>query len=326
MAATATRAHSSLHSEWWQYVLEYSNSISNLLGAPSLPSSSVIEDPMTVLQPVKKPTYLKAAWHLLEIFYVDKMSSSWLPESLVDWLADYDCLLSKAEPTIHSKLVGLQNKLVYLQVIEDDPEYWEGISLALAVGWLDIVVKLLRLHGSYQLDQIDNRETENGLVEAVAVLASTMPRMRPDSAMGRLGQCYKNKSDFIKAWEKWRGQIAKLDCSAFWVQCGHHRTREGLRNLLQIMLGNLNNITSATCHWMELFISHFLYMRPFTVGLEGMRSLAQKCVAAETRNQFKWFDGVAEWYSWRKYRGCFSRVLKRIWTVDGYTCHRVADS
>lgn len=68
-----------------------------------------------------------------------------------------------------------------------------------------------------------------------------------------------------QAWEKWRGHIAKLDCSAFWVQCSHHQTRDGLRNLLQIMLGNLKNITNATCHWMELFISHLLYMRPFTV-------------------------------------------------------------
>ena len=30
---------------------------------------------------------------------------------------------------------------VLAQVVENDPEYWEGISQALAVGWLDIVVK-----------------------------------------------------------------------------------------------------------------------------------------------------------------------------------------
>jgi len=70
---------------------------------------------------------------------------------------------------------------------------------------------------------------------------------------------------YSQAWEKWRGHIAKLDCSAFWVQCGHHQTREGLKNLLQIMLGNLKKITVATNHWMELCISHLLYMRPFTM-------------------------------------------------------------
>jgi len=30
---------------------------------------------------------LKAAWELMEIFYVDKQSQAWLPERLVDWLA-----------------------------------------------------------------------------------------------------------------------------------------------------------------------------------------------------------------------------------------------
>lgn len=68
----------------------------------------------------------------------------------------------------------------------------------------------------------------------------------------------------VQAWEKWRGQIAKLDCSAFWVQCGHRLTREGLRNLLQVMLGNTSSLASATCHWLELCISHFLYVRHFT--------------------------------------------------------------
>ncbi|XP_072959787.1 nuclear pore complex protein NUP85 [Typha angustifolia] len=278
LAALSRMPSSSIRTEWWQHVLEYSNSISSLLGEPSSRPTDVIEDPKMVLQPVEEPTSLKAAWQLMEIFYVDKQLSSWLPERLVDWLADYDSLLSRTEGTIYSRLARLQKKLVNLQVIEDDPDYWEGLSAALTVGWLDIVVKLLRLHGSYREDQLDNRETENGLVEAIAVLVSIMPRMRPDIPEGRLGQCCKTKPDFMKAWEKWRGHISKLECSAFWVQCGHHRTRDGLRNLLQIMLGNIKNITAATCHWLELFISHFIFIRPFTVGLEGMHNLAQKCM------------------------------------------------
>ncbi|KAH0460104.1 hypothetical protein IEQ34_010767 [Dendrobium chrysotoxum] len=262
--------------DWWQQVLEYSRSISELLGSSKLSSKSVIEDPMIVLEHVDKPSSLKAAWQLMEIFYVDKHYFSWLPERLFDWLAEYDAILSETQMTVHSKLVKLQEKLVNLQVIENDPEYWEGLSSVLTVGWLDVAVKLLRLHGSYQLNQLDSRETENGLVETVAVLVSTMPRLRHDLPVGKLGQCFKTKPDFIKAWEKWRGQITKLDCSAFWVQCSHRPTREGLRNLLQIMLGNFNCISTACFHWMELFISHFLYIRPLTVGFEEMHGLALK--------------------------------------------------
>ncbi|KAM7260720.1 hypothetical protein ACFE04_011393 [Oxalis oulophora] len=66
-----------------------------------------------------------------------------------------------------------------------------------------------------------------------------------------------------RAWEKWRSQITKLDCSAYWVQCGHRQTRDGLRSLLQVMLGNTNSLSTSTCNW---------------IGLENMYSLAQKCI------------------------------------------------
>ncbi|KAK1267130.1 Nuclear pore complex protein Nup85 [Acorus gramineus] len=291
-AVTRMSPYPSLRAEWWENVLDYSKHISSLLGDPKPLLSSVIDDPKTILNKVEEPTYLKAAWELLEIFYVDKQSLAWLPEQLVDWLADYDRLLARESATVHSNLVMLQKKLVSLQVVEDDPEYWEGVSQALAIGWLEIVVKLLRLHGSYQLDQLGDRETENGLVETVAVLVSTMPRMRPDLPPGKLGQCYKTKPDFVKAWEKWREQINKLDCSAFWFQCGHRQTREGLKNLLQIMLGKVNYLNSATGHWMELCISHFLYVRPFTMGLDGTYNLAQKCMQTKPMSQAHTLTGL----------------------------------
>ncbi|KAJ6758417.1 FROUNT PROTEIN-RELATED [Salix koriyanagi] len=167
---------SPFHLDWWEHVMEYSKDIKELLGNPKSNYDPLIEDPKEVLKKGEEPTSLKAAWELMEMFYADKLCQSWLPERLVDWLADYDCLLSGDQPTVHSKLVEFQGTLVTLQVIEDDPKYWEVISSALAIGWLEIVVKLLRLHGSYQLDQLGHRETENGLVETVAVLISMMPR------------------------------------------------------------------------------------------------------------------------------------------------------
>ncbi|KAK3023131.1 hypothetical protein RJ639_043970 [Escallonia herrerae] len=410
-ALSRMSSSSSYDAQWWAYVLEYSREINSLLGYQRSPPSPAIEDPRTVLKKVEEPTCLKAAWELMEVFYADKQSQAWLPERLVDWLADFDSLFSGTQPTIHSKLLDFQEELVTLQVfigsiywfeelfqgplgqnqrslgvhtfwdsslgpsdvgstsggeervdsvdsnlqlvvsvavmpldsvpaswketvvgnqliilvkrrangfgkvlgvsmaafeksivdllldikrssthssfsrkggykkaVEDDPRYWEAISLALAVGWLDIAVKLLRLHGSYQLNQLGNRETENGLVEAAAVLISKMPRMRSKSAAGNLGECFKSRPDFIKALEKWRAQITKLDCSTFWLQCGHHQTMEGLKSILQIMLGNASTLSASTCHWLELYIAHFIYIRPFTVGLESMYTLAQKCL------------------------------------------------
>ncbi|KAG0494291.1 hypothetical protein HPP92_005285 [Vanilla planifolia] len=260
LAAMSRISSSSTFIDWWKHVLEYSQSISELLGNTRLQSTAVIEDPKLVLERVGEPTSLKAAWQLIEIFYVDRHSFSGLAESVVDWLAEFDCLLSEKDTTVSSKLVKLQEKLVNLQV------------------------KLLRLHGSYQLNQLDSRETENGLVEAVAVLVSTMPRLHHDFPAGKLGQYYRTKPDFVKAWEKWRGQISKLDCSAFWVQCGHRQTREGLRNLLQIMLGNINNISAVVFHWIELLVPHLLFIRPLTAGFEEFQGLGQKCMQIKFNN------------------------------------------
>ncbi|KAK2453172.1 nuclear pore complex protein NUP85 [Trifolium repens] len=269
---------STYHLDWWEHVLQYSKDITSLLAGPKLAPNPIIEDPNEIVKKNEEPTCLKAAWELMEIFYVDKQSQAWLPERLVDWLADYDSLFTSTQATIHGKLVDFQNDLVNIQVIEDDPRYWEVMSSALSVGWLDIVVKMLRLHGSYQIDQLSKRELENGLVEAVAVLISKMPRLRHESAVGNLGECFKSKPDFTKAWEKWRSQITKLDCSPYWIQCDNQQTREGLRNMLQVMLGNTESLCTASCYWIELYVSHFLYIRPFTTGIESMYNLAQKCI------------------------------------------------
>ncbi|KAL6536256.1 Nucleoporin nup85 [Orobanche gracilis] len=264
--------------DWWEHAMEYSREIKSLLGNSKPSVSPMIEDPKTVLKNVEEPTPLKAAWELMEMFYVDKQSQTWILERLLDWLTDFDCLFSANQPTVHAKLVAFQEELIMIQAVENDPEYWEVLSSALAVGWLDVVVKLLRLHGSYSFDQLVTRETENGLVEAVAVLISQMPRLRPDLPTEKLGECYNTKPEFMKAWEKWRAQITKLDCSAFWLDCDHEQTRVGLKNMLQVMLGHANVLSKVTYHWIELYISHFLYIRPFTVGLESMYSLAQKCM------------------------------------------------
>ncbi|XP_020576751.1 uncharacterized protein LOC110022249, partial [Phalaenopsis equestris] len=57
-------------------------------------------------------------------------------------------------PTPYRRLVA--------RVIEDDAEKWEGLSSVLSIRLLDVTVsnlaKLLRPHGSYQLNQIDSHE------------------------------------------------------------------------------------------------------------------------------------------------------------------------
>lgn len=266
-----------LPSDWWETVLEYSRSISAVLGANRRLSRVATKQSTKEIRDMEMPpSVLKAIWDLLEIVYVDKHASSWLTEHLFNWLEMYDRVL--AEPTIHSKLAALQPRLVNTRFPEDDEEYWSCLTSALAVGWLDVVVKCLRMHGSYQHDQIDNRQTENGLVEAVVVLISKMPRLRPNSKSDTLGVTYTFKPEFSKAWERWRNQIAKLNTSSFWLECTHEGSVNGLRRLLSVLLGDVETLIAATTHWMELLVSHFLFIRPFLMGAEGLLSLARKCV------------------------------------------------
>ncbi|XP_039849041.1 nuclear pore complex protein NUP85-like isoform X3 [Panicum virgatum] len=238
--------------EWWQYVLEYSKTIGNLLGNPDSSAAFMIEDPKTILKVREKPTSLRAAWELLEIFYVDKQLQSWLPERLVDWLADFDCLLSAKESTVYSKLSNFQKQLINLQIVEDDPDYWNGLSAALSVGWLDIVVNMLRFHGSYQLDQMDNRETENGLVEAVAVLVSMMPLLRPNLPTGKLGQCCKTRPDFIKGFEGMHHLAQK---------CIQLKPSSGTNGLIGLVIGVLSEnpeviLAECTQNFGPWFVTH----------------------------------------------------------------------
>ncbi|EPS63372.1 hypothetical protein M569_11413, partial [Genlisea aurea] len=142
----------------WDHVIQYSKEISSLLSSSDPPVTPAIEDPMMILNKVEEPTALKAAWELLVFFYVEKQSKTWIPERLLDWLAEFDCLFSGSLPTVHGKLVDFQEEVVAIKAVENDPKYWEVMSAALAVGWLDVVVKLLRMHGSYFYDQLGTRE------------------------------------------------------------------------------------------------------------------------------------------------------------------------
>ncbi|KAF2541410.1 hypothetical protein F2Q68_00028992 [Brassica cretica] len=142
---------------WWEYVMDYSKEIKTLLSDSVSSPVPLIEDPKSVIKSAVEPTSLKAAWEWMEIFCADKTCLSWLPERIVDCLSDYDVLLSTSHPTIgtcwptefdyvrptewlRASPNPLYNLLQNGVAIEDDPRYWEMMSSALSVGWLEIVI------------------------------------------------------------------------------------------------------------------------------------------------------------------------------------------
>ncbi|XP_073124784.1 nuclear pore complex protein NUP85-like isoform X2 [Henckelia pumila] len=149
---------------------------------------------------------------------------------------DYDCLFVGIQPTVHSKLVAFQNELVTIQAVENDLEYWEAMSSALAVCWLDVVVKLLCMHGSYLFDQLGSHEIENRLVEAVVVLISQMPCLWSDVSAKKLGDCYNTKSEFMKGLEIMYSLAQK--CMQLKPFSNHHK-------LMGLMIGILEENTEV---------------------------------------------------------------------------------
>jgi len=85
--------------------MEFSCSISTILGPVKDISISAEDNAAMLSKESQEPTLMKAVWDLLEIFYVDKQSLSWFPERLVDWLWNYDRVSSRTEMTLHSKLI-----------------------------------------------------------------------------------------------------------------------------------------------------------------------------------------------------------------------------
>ncbi|KAL3699998.1 hypothetical protein R1sor_018020 [Riccia sorocarpa] len=259
---------------WWENVLKYSRDISKMLGSSRRPISHYRSD---TTKASKTSAIMRAIWDMLEIFYVDKDAEAWFPERLVDWVVTHGPVLSKKDSSLTCKLVDIKWRLATRQFPEEESDYWDGMASALAVGWFDFVVTFLRMHGSYRHDQIDKRQTENGLVEAVAVLVSKMPRLRPSLPAASPGVTYSFKPEFAKEWERWRIQVTKLDRSSFWNECYNQKTIHGLKKLLAILQGNVEVLAGSTSHWLELLTAQYLHVRPFAVATEGLVALASTC-------------------------------------------------
>jgi hypothetical protein len=58
--------------------------------------------------------------------------------------------------------------------------------------------------------------------------------------------------------------VAKLDGSTYWGECNHHETLRGLKKLLKVLLGSIEDLLMATSHWMELLVAHLLHVQPFS--------------------------------------------------------------
>ncbi|CAI5532783.1 unnamed protein product [Closterium sp. Naga37s-1] len=93
---------------------------------------------------------------------------------------------------------------------------------------------LLRLHSSYREDQLIQREAENGLVEAVAVLLAEMPMPLEPMAAHDAAEV----SAYHRHHDHWRNRLARLKASPFWAAADAPATERALLDLLALLLGS----------------------------------------------------------------------------------------
>ncbi|KAK9941972.1 hypothetical protein M0R45_007662 [Rubus argutus] len=141
-----------------------------------------------------------------------------------------------------------------LSQVIDICKYWEALSSSL--GWINTVVKILHL--TWILSTLSAWQLQNGLVQQLLVLFQRT-RMRLAIENGKLGECFKAKPDFIKAWVKWRSHNTKLDCCGVWLLYDHCTTWEGLkgcRECLPILTMPAMQLASGnSCSFLTFYMS-----------------------------------------------------------------------
>ncbi|CAI5942036.1 unnamed protein product [Closterium sp. NIES-64] len=163
-----------------------------------------------------------------------------------------------------------QSEAIPPEVLEP---YWPAVASCAAIGWRDTATALLRCHSSYREDQVIQREAENGLVEAVAVLLAEMPMPLEPMAAHDAAEV----SAYYRHRDHWRNRLARLKASPFWAAADAPATERALLALLDLLLGSSRAVDDvARSHWLELLGARLLHQNPqATAAVQA--SLALQC-------------------------------------------------
>ncbi|CAI5501404.1 unnamed protein product [Closterium sp. Naga37s-1] len=193
----------------------------------------------------------------------------------VSWLAHYNSSLPPCNASTSACLRSLRDQMSQSEAIPPevlDP-YWPAVASCAAIGWRDTATALLRWHSSYREDQVIQREAENGLVEAVAVLLAEMPMPLEPMAAHDAAEV----SAYHRHRDHWRNRLARLKASPFWAAADAPATERALLALLDLLLGSSRAVDDvARSHWLELLGARLLHQNPQATAA-AQASLALQC-------------------------------------------------
>ncbi|CAI5485425.1 unnamed protein product [Closterium sp. Naga37s-1] len=196
-------------------------------------------------------------------------------QPFVSWLAQYNASLPPCNTSTSACLRSLRDQMSQSEAIPPEvlEPYWPAVASCAAMGWRDTATALLRCHSSYREDQVIQREAENGLVEAVAVLLAEMPMPLEPMAAHDAAEV----SAYYRHRDHWRNRLARLKASPFWAAADAPATERALLALLDLLLGSSRAVDDvARSHWLELLGARLLHQNPqATAAVQA--SLALQC-------------------------------------------------
>ncbi|CAI7830062.1 unnamed protein product, partial [Closterium sp. NIES-53] len=202
-------------------------------------------------------------------------SSTPICQPFVSWLAQYNASLPPCNTSTSARLRSLRDQMSQSEAIPPEvlEPYWPAVASCAAIGWRDTATALLRLHSSYREDQLIQREAENGLVEAVAVLLAEMPMPLEPMAAHDAAEV----SAYHRHRDHWRNRLARLKASPFWAAADAAATERALLALLDLLLGSSRAVDDvARSHWLELLGARLLHQNPQATAA-AQASLALQC-------------------------------------------------
>ncbi|CAI5482881.1 unnamed protein product [Closterium sp. Yama58-4] len=274
MAEEADEAEIDERRERWRHVSRWSRHVSRLLSPPSAQSTLAAA---------------RASPHSLGISAADPFAAIDAEEEWEDevgrWVVEGGCferfyrmlITPLGSPPLTRLLGGIDAEEEEFEDEAVPPEdlnpYWPAVASCAAIGWRDTATALLRFHSSYREDQVVQREAENGLVEAVAVLLAEMPMpLEPMTARDAA-----EVSAYHRHRDHWRNRLARLKASPFWAAADAPATERALLALLDLLLGSSRAVDDvARSHWLELLGARLLHQNPQAMAA-AQESLALQC-------------------------------------------------
>ncbi|BDA46981.1 Nuclear pore complex protein NUP85 [Coccomyxa sp. Obi] len=263
---------------------EYAESISNTLA----PSIDRVGEEDVYGQPQEA-----AMWDLLRVFYLGPFTDGSFVEALSAWMQRHARVLTMASssngeamgPSLPEQVESLHSAE---SATERQPEYWPVLQRLVGMGMTEDAVGLLGLHSAWQLAYSGGNNHQMlsliSILEPAILLLRRMPRLRPAAPADASVQAFDDPHTFMEHRHAWQGQVRQLlQDASLWSKAAtaSRQTANGVRELLNILVGADSCLVSSTGTWLEHLLAMCLHVYPSMRPQADLEPVLHKSLATK---------------------------------------------